>query len=60
MKIVLLSILLLSASVPAATSAALPDCTSENEGETLLLEDGFGPAQVYVCQDGEWIPASSR
>ncbi|MBX3018527.1 MAG: hypothetical protein KF767_11595 [Bdellovibrionaceae bacterium] len=40
-------------------ASALPECTSANEGQTLLLEDGQGPAQVYVCTEGAWVPAST-
>lgn len=57
MKTALLSILLLS--VTPNFAVALPACTGANEGQTLLLEDGEGPAQVYVCHEGNWIPAST-
>jgi hypothetical protein len=58
MKTALLSTLLLAALASPAF-AGVPACTEANEGQTLLLEDGMGPAQVYVCHQGDWIPASS-
>ena len=61
MKIALISLFLLTASLAAPTQGlAFPACTSANEGQTVMLSDGQGPAQVYVCQKGAWIPATTR
>lgn len=49
----------LTLGLMASAQASIPACTAENEGQTLLLEDGNGPAQVYVCQNGDWVPASA-
>lgn len=58
MKSILLITALLMTPI-ASFSAGLPECTSTNEGQTMMLEDGQGAAQVYVCHQGAWIPAST-
>lgn len=59
-KAFLMSVLVLATATAFAAQSyqSVPKCTAENEGQTLMLEDGMGSAVVYVCQKGAWVPAS--